>query len=374
MITILHVITGLRQGGAEQALFHLVSGADRRRFRHVVATLRDGGVWREPLEQAGVEVVALHLNSVTDFPAAFLRLRALMRRVKPDIVQSWLYHADFLATAVKPFGPRTRLIWTLRNSDLSANARAAWKVLTSALAALSGVPDLVISNSKAGLAAHERLGYRPRQTLVIANGVDTERFRPPTEAARTAARARLGLSARDLVIGMAARFDAAKDYPTFFEAFRAAKARGLAARYVLAGDKVSRDNLEFQRLLRENGAGEDVILLGPQTEMPNFYAALDLFTLTSSRGEGFPNVIAEAMACGLPVAATDTGDERDIVGDCGFVTPAGGANALAESWLKLTSALDRKSMGFRARDRIVELYPVQRMSSAFEKAYEGLRA
>jgi glycosyltransferase involved in cell wall biosynthesis len=374
MITVLHVITGLREAGAEQALARLVIGLDRSRFRCVVAVLRDGGPWRGALEAAGIEVIPLALNKTSDSLIGLQRLVGAWRRVRPQVVQSWLYHADLLATLASNLAPSARLVWTLRNSDLSGSARSDWNILTASLASLSRRPDVIVSNSHAGLAAHRALGYRPRDACVIPNGVDLDVFRPASAEERSAARARLGLPSEPFIIGMAARYDPAKRHADFLAAARIAKDSGFGGLFVLAGRGVDASNDALVQAIASAGLSEGVRLIGTQSDMPAFYAALDLATLTSIRGEGFPNVIAEAMACALPVVATDSGDERVITRNVGTVVPAGARADIADAWLRIAALTqsERAELGASARARIAKAYPLAASIRAYEQLYEEL--
>jgi glycosyltransferase involved in cell wall biosynthesis len=361
--TILHVITGLRQGGAERNLFNLVTRSDRRRLRHIVAPLHDGGYWLPKMQHAGVDVAPLGWNDVWDAPAAYWRLALLMRRVRPDLVQSWLYHADLAATLAMPFAPRARLLWTLRNSDVGASGRKSWRGLTRILAACSRHPALIIANSERGLADHRALGYQPRRATVIANGVDTVAFAPSD---RIAARRALGLPPGGLIIGMAARFDPFKDHATFLAAAKLARGQGFAGSFVLAGNGVT---------AREPGlVAEGVTLLGPVADMPLFYAALDVATLSSSHGEGSPNTIAEAMACGIPVVATDVGDAARMLTSGGVVVRPRDPRALANAWLGLAGKSDdeRAALGREGRTHVCAGYSLKTMIAEYEAIYAEL--
>ena len=368
MITVLHVISGLRQGGAEKSLADLAIRSDHRRFHHVVATLRDGGISEARLCEAGVEVAPLHFNRARDFLPARARLRRLINRTNPNVVQSWLYHADLLATLSAPRS--IKLAWNLRNSDLTGSNRRSWPLLVSALAALSRQPDLIISNSSAGLTAHIARGYRPRHSLIIPNGVDLNLFRPMPEL-RADVRARFGLPTDGFVIGMPARYEGFKDHAAFIEAARLASADDHAPAFVLAGEGVDSYNTHLKSLIGAAGLSGRVFVVGSQQNMPALYAALDVVTLSSSHGEGFPNVLAEAMASGVPVVATDVGDVRTLVGDVGRIVPPRIPRALAEAWRQMAAleAAGRKEIGMRGRTRVETHFSQERMISAYQAAY-----
>lgn len=375
MITVLHVITGLRQGGAEQALARLVMRSDRARFRHIVAPLRDGGFWEEKLRAAGVDIRPLRLNSITDALPALGRLRRLIRAERPAIVQSWLYHADALAALAAPASHGAYLVWNLRNTDLGASGRGSWRALVAFLASQSRKPDLIISNSRAGLYAHVARGYKPRRSEIIPNGVDVSVFRPMPEA-RAAARQKLGLPEAACVVAMPARYEGFKDHGTFVEAARIACDRCFGGAFALAGEGVDARNTHLKSLIDSASLRDRIHILPPQDDMPTFYAAADVVTLSSSHGEGFPNVLAEAMACAVPVVATDVGDVRDLVGDAGAVVPPRDPQALADAWRAIADRTpeERRALGAAGRARVDARFTLERCIAAYESAYAALAA
>lgn len=364
MIIVLHLITGLGRGGAEGALARLVLGMDRTRFHSVVVSLRAGGAWAAPLGAAGIEVRSLDMDSPLDLPRARKRLRRIVAEIRPNIVESWLYHADLMA-ALTSGG--ARLAWNLRNSDLSQSRRLSWRILVMLLARFSRRPDVIISNSRAGLDAHLRRGYQPRRALVIPNGIDTRFFRPGN---RAAARALLGLPPEGFLVGMPARLEGFKDHATFLAAATLLARTNPDAGFVLAGTGATLGNVA----LSSGGLGRRLHLLGEIANMPEFYAAVDLVTLTSSHGEGFPNVIGEAMACARPVVATDVGDVRALVGDAGQVVPPCAPQALADAWAEIARLNNeaRAAVGARGLAHIERNFTLDTAIAAYQELYEEL--
>src|SRR5580700_3196694 len=177
MITILHLITGLEVGGAERMLAHIASCSDRHRFRSVVVSMTGPGRMGPLIEAEGITVRSLGLRRGAPDPRGILRLLRTLREFRPDILQTWLYHADLLGVIAKQLGPTTRLVWNGRCTEMEGTAG-----LTRLLAWCSAIPDAVIVNSHAGQRYHETLGYRPLCWALIPNGFDTQRFRPDAAA------------------------------------------------------------------------------------------------------------------------------------------------------------------------------------------------
>jgi glycosyltransferase involved in cell wall biosynthesis len=360
----MHVITGLHTGGAERMLERLVLAPRKRPVAHRVVSLIPGGAVGERLTRAGVPVASLGMRRGLPDPRAVLRLARLIREEKPDVVQSWLYHADLVATLALLLSGRrrqTKLFWNVRCSSMEGAVRsAAQRVGLFACTMLSGVPDAVIANSEAGREFHVGIGYRARRFLVIDNGID-EASSFAGEGARAQLRAQvraeLGIPDSQPLIAMVARLDPVKDHPTFLKAL--AMVPEAAALLIGEGTQSldSRPNL---------------FRLGERNDVARLLAACDL-VVSSSTSEGFPNVLLEGMAAGLPAVATDAGDSRRIVGDTGIVVPVGDPAALAAGIRALLGedAERRRARKEAARRRAVEEFGLGRMVAAFDALYFG---
>lgn len=378
MVKIAHVITNLDVGGAELALESLAGRLPPEGFSNIVISLMDKGAVGGRLERAGVQVHPLGMRRGVPGPMAFLRLVRLLRRERPDIVQTWLYHADLAGTLAAALAGRPPVIWNIRCVDMLGGRRLSpLYFVMKTLSRLSGVPEAIVVNSEAGRVFHERFGYRADKLAVIHNAVDTEKFRPSPEA-RQAARERMGVSREAPVAGFAARHDPVKGFDFFLDAFAMTIKKFPRARAALAGAGTGPDNAVLSELIARRGLEGKVIRHGAVADMASLYPAFDLF-VSASRSEGFSNVVAEAMACGVPCAVTDVGDSRLIVGEAGFVVPSGAVAALAKAIGRAFSlgADERAALGERARERVAERFSpavmVRRYSELYERAARGGR-
>lgn len=368
MIRICHVITDLNVGGAERMLVNLVERLDRSQFANEVVSLIEPGAMAAEL--AHVPLTSIGMRRGRPSLPGFGRLLRHLRRSRPTIVQSWLYHADLACALACRFVPAAALVWNLRCSDfVDLPGEKKMRRIVRLLARMSGMPAAVIANSDRGQAFHRGIGYRPQRWAVIPNGVDGERFCPRPEA-RSKLRRTLSIAGDAPVIGLVARFHAMKDFPNFLDAAALfAKARP-DSRFVLCGDGCDRDNDALVRMIAERQLAERAILLGVRSDMEHVYPAFDVATLASAFGEGFPNVLVEAMACGVPCVATDVGDCRAIVADTGAIVPPRDPTALMRGW---ESVLDRSNdLDTRARMRAVEHYGIARACRAYESLYRDI--
>ena len=376
-IEVMHVITSLDVGGAETMLARLVAGDTAGSVSHSVVSLKPDGALRARVEGAGIPVRDVAIDRRRGVLGGVVRLARIMRTVQPTVVHSWLYHADLLATLALALSGRrraTRLVWGVRcsNMDLHRYSRSA-RLIVKLLPLLSSRTDLVLCNSDAGRAAHQRLGYRPPRWRVVPNGVDVNLFRPrPGE--RASIRAELGLGERCFVVGMCARVDPMKDHDNFVRAAAVFAETTPEARFVLVGAGTDKPGSALDRAIAASGIAGRFARLGQRKDIGRVYAALDVATLSSAFGEGFPNVLAEAMACGVPCVATNVGDSASIIGDTGHVVRPRDTEALSAAWgrLRRESRDCRATRGAAARQRVASRYALDTMIEAYRTLYGEL--
>jgi glycosyltransferase involved in cell wall biosynthesis len=367
MIRICHLITSLDVGGAEHALVRLCIALAARGYDQLVLNMTSDGRLAHELRCAGITTHSLGMGRGSPSPAGLVQVVRKLRRFRPHVLQTWMYHADLLGTVLLPFVPRVQLVWNVRCSNMSADQRRMTRWVIRSLALLSRIPDAIITNSSAGQADHCRAGYRQQRFVLIPNGVDTERFRPlPGE--RATLRANLGVPVEGPLIGLVARFHPMKDHATFLDAANRFLVSHPDAHFILAGLGCEPGAEPLEAMIRQRGLARHVLLLGPRCDLPRIYPALDLVCLSSAFGEGSPNVLLEALACGVPCVATDVGDNRVIIGECGQVVPPRDPAAMATAW---QDVLERH-LAVAARARAVTHYADSAASTAYDTLYGRL--
>jgi glycosyltransferase involved in cell wall biosynthesis len=373
-LRVLHLITSLHVGGAEAMLEKLAMSMAPDRFETMVVVLTDLGTIAQRMLRAGASVTSLGMKRGGADASALLRLVILLRRFRPHILQTWLYHADLLGTVAARLARVPHLTWNIRCSDMDLSKYPRMtKWVVQALARLSPVPDLIVANSEAGRVAHTMLGYRPKRWEVIPNGFDLHRFKPDSQN-RSAFRASLHIDSDTFLVGLPARVDPMKDHATFLAAARGVLDAGHKARFVLIGRGADLRNPEIGDAVTRLGLAAAVYALGEQSDMSRILPGLDLVVLSSAFGEGFPNVLGEAMAVGVPCIATNVGDAAMIVGDTGRIVPPGDPNALAQAMAKLASMpeSERAALGRSARTRIECSFSIERVTARYEALYQAL--
>lgn len=368
-LRVLHIITGLGQGGAESVLFRLATypGAD---VEHVIVSLTDEGIYGERLRAAGVAVHALGMKRGRVSLGGFMALRSLIAATRPDAVQTWMYHADLIGGLAARLAGVRAIAWGIRNSGehLERSSRSARLVLR-ACALLSGrIPKTIVCAAQKSAQRHADKGYDRERMVVIANGYDLSRYAPNDEA-RQRVRAQWGLPQDVPAIGCVARWDPLKDHANLLRAIAALVRDGRDAglRCVLIGRGMDTANTELAALIDRLGLRDRLVLAGPSDDVPAAMNGLDLHVL-SSCAEGFPNVVAEAMACGVYCVVTDVGDAAFIVGDAGVVVPPEQSEALArgiETALCEVASRGRTRAGEAGRARVLENFDLARMVQSY---------
>jgi len=372
---ILHIITTLSSGGAEGMLYKLLSNTSKKDlFKHSVVSLTGMGTYGERLKNLGIPVHFLNINPGKPSFASFIELYLLIKKQRPHIIQTWLYHADLIGLIIGRLSKVPKILWNIRCSKVDFKYYAkTTKLFFNMLSLLSRFPNTVIINSEAGKKFHIQAGYNPRKWEVIPNGFDTEIYKPDMKA-RERLRQKLGLGESDSIIGMVARYDPMKDYSNFFEAAGRLSMVFPKPHFVIAGKGMNKTNYDVMKMIQQHGLNENTFLLGERDDLPEIIPSFDIGTLTSSFGEGFPNVLGEYMLCGVPSVSTDVGDSANIIGDTGIIVPPNNPEALAKAWLDLLGMTpeQRTELGLKARRRIVDKFSISKVVEKYEKLYLGM--
>ena len=372
-MTILHIITGLNDGGAEAVLYRLCTHS--RSAEHHVVSLRDLGKYGPLLEAAGIKVSCVNMPRGRVTPSGLLRLYCLLRTVRPEIVQTWMYHADLLGGVLARMARIKLVFWGIHHTTLETGKCSSLTIWVARINAWLSrwIPSRVICCAERARAVHVGLGYDESKFLTVPNGYDLLRFKPDLSS-RQRLRSELNIDEGVALIGMVGRFHPQKDHGNLIAALAILKERNRDFCCLLAGTGLTSHNREVRSWIEVEGLGRCVRLLGQRNDIPAVMNALDLHVLASA-GEAFPNVLAEAMACGTPCVTTDVGDAATIVGDTGWVVPPRNPNRLADAIEQALAARgDETAWEARrasARRRIEDNFGIERMVRAYRRAWQG---
>jgi glycosyltransferase involved in cell wall biosynthesis len=375
-LRILHVIAGLDQGGAEAVLARLVGVGDPG-LRHQIVSLTDDGYYGDRLRQAGVPVHALGMRRGHLSLRAFLALRRLIAAQRPDVVQTWMYHADLVGGLAARLAGVRAVAWNIRNSGAGLNKSSATAGRVMRLCAWLSrcVPAAVVCCAEEAALRHKEAGYGGPAMVVIPNGCDLARYQPDA-AARQRQRAAWGLPQDVPLLGCVGRWDPQKDHDNLLQALALLRADDAPSdmRCVLVGQGMNASNVPLAAAIRHLGLEPCVMLAGVSDDVPAVMNALDVHVLPSA-ADAFPNVVVEAMACGTPCVVTDVGDAAFIVGAAGRVAPPENPHALAaaiKASLNDVMARGRDTSGAAGRLRAVQVFSLDRMAGAYAQLWRGL--
>lgn len=373
MKKILHIITGLDVGGAEFTLLQLLSNIDKERFDCYVINLTDHKALIPQFHAQGIRVYNFDFQIKLGSLFQLLNLVRLIHKINPDLVHTWMYHADLIGGIASRLAGVRRLLWGIHHSNLDVDKNSRVTLYIVRICAwLSGVlPTRISVCSRVALDSHLHFGYRNPidHYAVIPNGFNLALFKPDAIARRNI-RSELEIPDDAVLFGMMARYHPQKDHPGFLQAALNIIARFPNVYFVLCGTGVDENNSVLQKYLSGTEWRQRIFLLGYRSDVSQIYAALDVHMLCS-HGEAFPNVLGEAMASGVPCIAAEVGDCREIIGDTGLIYPAGNVPEIIACMLKMLVS-DRSELGRRARQRIDEHYTLDKMVDRYQSLYDKL--
>lgn len=371
--TVVHIISGLGQGGAETVLYRLTT-APTQTHHNIVISLGKADVFGPKLEAAGVTVHCLGMKGPLAFVRGLFRLRTLLKQLQPDVVQTWMYHSDLLGGLMARAVGIKNVVWCIRNSGEHLH-RSSLKsrVVAWVCARLSKtVPRRIVSCAENAARRHKQWGYDATKFQVIPNGYEFAQWAPNSDV-RTRLRHEFGLSEETMVLGAVARWNPLKDHANLLAAFAKVIKKYPEARCVLVGQGMDTDNAALMALIEQFSLHQHVLLLGRRDDIPEVMAALDVHVL-SSNAEGFPNVVCEAMATEVACVVTDVGDAALIVGEQGVVVPPRNAEALAQGIVSVLDTLhspadvERRRKG---RERVTRLFSLETMVASYDRLWRS---
>jgi glycosyltransferase involved in cell wall biosynthesis len=368
---LLFVTTGLNIGGAERAMYTIISNGLSEKYIIKIISLRDMGHYGEKFESDGIEVCCLNLQNPLNLFFSILKAFNLARKFKPDLVQGWMYHGNIFSLLFGLFTfTKPRIFWGIRQTIYDIRKE---KILTQMVirleAKLSFFAHAIIYNSKKSQNQHESIGFSKKNSIYIPNGFNLFIWRPD-DGKRKELRKELGISENSFVIGYVGRFHQMKNIELLFEAMESVLSENSNSIFLVIGENTDRKNSKLKPYY-DQLPPKQVVSLGIRVDIPEVIQCIDLLCLTSAWGEGFPNVIGEAMATGVPCVATDIGDSALIIGETGWVTPPNNVELLAKS---INLALSESTSTYNSRSlaskkRISENYDITNIVDNYNNVY-----
>lgn len=373
-MNITHIITGLNDGGAEAALARLCIADKDNQF--VVISLMGPGKYGTLLNEAGVKVECLNMPAGKATISGIVKLYKLLKKYKPDIVQTWMYHADFIGGVVARLAGVKDIFWGVHHSNLTPeHSKKSTIYIAKACSCLSYfIPKKIICCANKSAAVHSEVGYCKSKLHVIYNGYDLELF-TMNQQDESQIKTEFRIDTSTVLLGMVSRFHPFKDHENLINALGLVKKSNYIFKCILVGGGISDRNKALVEWIESNGLEAEVILVGSRNDIPKIMNGIDIHILSSS-SEAFPNVLSEAMACGTPCVTTDVGDAAHIVGDTGWVAKPQNSQDLAS---KIVEAINMKAHSkdawearqLKARERIENNFKIETMVSKYNEIWNS---
>lgn len=354
MKKIVHIIIGLNVGGAELMLQRLVLNSSKKgHFEHYVISLTDLGIIGPKLREQGIKVYSLGMTSLSSLPFTVYKLRRLIKKLEPDVVQTWMYHADLLGgLAAKSLG-FNNIVWNIRNTTIHGRGIVATSIAKLCAKLSYTIPKKVVYVSRSALKSHQEFGYNNSISIVIFNGYDTDKFNYSLKA-REEYRRCFQISDDNIIVGSVGRFAESKDHETFIKSIVLAAQSDPNIKGLLVGRDIDLNNFNI-----EEEDKKKFIVVGQREDVASIYSCMDIFCLHSI-SEGFPNVLGEAMSTGIPCVVTRAGDAEYILNKAEYTSNVRDADNLARILISLAnlSSDERIEIGLKNRERIKEKFEI----------------
>jgi glycosyltransferase involved in cell wall biosynthesis len=370
---VIHLINSVGFGGAEVLLKRLTIGLKADGVDQTVISVLPGGDLVPAFEKAGIPVKTLNAKGIFSGVRGLFRLAAIIRKEKPDLVQTWMYHSALIGTIAAWLSFRSpKTLWSIHHTKLGKkSSKRTTRVIHRVLAFLSSyTPDRIIYCSQAALDLHLGDGFDDSRAKLIFNGTDISTYRAD-DAAKQKIRGEYGIPMDAPLIGMAGRYHPQKDHANLLRAFAIVQKEIPDAHLIVCGQDITRETPALPDLADACPSPSQVHLIGPRFDMPHVYPAFSIAALSSCEGEAFPLVLGEAMACEVPCVATDVGDSALIIGDTGRIVAPRDSAALASAMVGMLQDT-RKDQGKMARQRVADHFTLRLYVQSHADLYSDL--
>jgi glycosyltransferase involved in cell wall biosynthesis len=357
-------------------LLRLLRALQPRGFAPEVIALTPRGALKDDFLAAGIPVTELNFKGgIAAGARSLLQLTRLIRRRQPDLIQTWMYHGNLIGGILARLLSAAPCVWSIRHSTIDRRTTSlSTRLVVKAGAILSGVaPTAIISCSQEAIDTHASMGYYRSKMMYIPNGFDAELYRPDGEA-RKAVRDEFSIPFSAPVIGIFGRHHPQKNFAGFCEIAQRILSRHPETFFIAAGPGITASNSELARMIEKHRIGAHLRLAGPRRDIPRLLASLDALVSTSLYGEAFPNVIAEAMLCGVPCVGFDVGDTKSIIGDTGYTIPLGDTEMMTDK-LSLIIAAPPTQPHFAplaVRRSVAERFSIEAVADRYAALYSAL--
>tara|TARA_B110000259_G_scaffold175581_1_gene210932 strand:- start:1338 stop:2483 length:1146 start_codon:yes stop_codon:yes gene_type:complete len=375
---IVHIINSLKKGGAEGNLYRLCKFQKKKyknKINIIIITLIDNGYYEYELKKKGIKILSLRINEenkIFDFIKKITKLRKYIKKINPDIIQSWMYHSNFLSIFI-PKKYYNRIFWNIRHSELNLRISKKMTILLSIICGLFSrfVPKKIIYCSEKSIKFHENNQYYcKKKTRLIDNGYSDKTYYPSSNL-RLNFRKKNKIKKTDIILGYAGRYAKQKNIESLLNAFSKIVKNYENAHLYMVGKEINLQNKELINIISGLNIKDKIVLLNEQKNLLEFYNGIDLLVLTS-HSESFPNVIAEAMLCSTPVLASNAGCSKKIIDKYGFVLNKNDFLSITKGLKKSINILENKKRNWKflkknVRSQIKKKFSIEKMANSYSK-------
>ena len=376
---IIHIINSLKKGGAEGNLYRLCKFHKKKynnKIDILIITLIDDGFYEADLKRKGIKIISLDINkiNIANLVRKIITLRRLIQNQKPDVIQSWMYHSNFM-TIFLPVMFHNKLFWNIRHSELNFKIS---KKLTICISIICGffsriIPRKIIYNSEKSILFHQKYHlYSKSKTLLIYNGYSDKTYYP-SKNLRSKFRKNNKISKADIIVGFAGRYARQKNIYTLIFAFSKIIKKHDNVYLYMAGRDMKTDNNNLSTYVNKLKINNKIIFLGEQKNLIEFYNGID-FLILPSHSESFPNVIAESMLCCTPVLSSNAGCSKKIINNCGFTFVKTDNESIFKNLQKIINFFIKnktewKTLQQRSRNQIINNFSITNMAETYLKKW-----
>lgn len=331
----------------------------------------DNGKYGEKLIEQDIELYTLNMPQGKITWDGIKKLYKIVTFTKPEIVQTWMYHADLIGGIVAKLAGVKKIIWGIRHTTHDKKSTSlSTRIVTKLCAYLSYIiPTKIVSVSFKGVEVHQHIGYKKDIFEVIPNGYDISNIKADKDSGLKI-RNEFNIEKEQILIGMVGRYNPQKNHVGFIQAMSMLNEVDFKCLFV--GINCDYNNNNLLKQIKDYGLEDKVVLVGKRNDIPDIMNALDIHVLSSSYGEAFPNVVAEAMACGTPCIVTDVGDAAYIVGDVGWVVKPLDILDLSKTINKVigfTFSKEWKTQCLLVRSRIENEFTIKKVFDMYYKLW-----
>ena len=364
---IIHIITSLSEGGAQSLLNQFIK-ADCKN-KHIVIPLLNNGRYINIIRERGIKVIPLSFNSFHNFIKSIIQIKIILKKESPDLIHSWLYHANLVSSFLFLFNPKLKVVWSIHNFSVSLKSISFKTLIIVLLNSFFSyfIPKKIIFASNAAINSHLKIKFDFRKIVLIKNGIDTEIYKPSKY--KKDLKSEIGIKGKT-IFAMIARFDKAKDHINLFEALRLLKLNNENWFLLLIGENMDQKNKEIISLINKAGIKELTQCLGIRKDICYILNGID-FLVLSSLSEDQPMILIEAMSCGKLCISTDVGSSSIIIDQFGWIVPKSNPKELFKCLLKVMKKdqYQLQLLSKQARKHIKDNFSINNMIEDYNSLY-----